>query len=299
MWLRSCPKRFWLWNSPQRIFEYFSETARGIALFLGALSVPILGMVFYYIILTASLTVSRRRNEVAMLRSRGASAFQVVLSFLVEWLMLGGVAFVIGPFIGLFIARVMGASAGFLSFVDRRALPVSIVPDAYRYGAIAVAVSVLACLIPVIGASRFSIVTFKQEVVRSQRKPLWERFLLDFILLGTSFYGYRTLTQQRLIMTLQTQSSREALALLMDPMLFFVPVIFLLGAGLFVLRIFPLHHALPVMDHGTFPGRILDTDDQTTRPQRQAIYSLAPVANRDSCPRYLLSGSGSHPVSQF
>ena len=36
-----------LWNSPQRIFEYFSETARGIALFLGALSVPILGMVFY------------------------------------------------------------------------------------------------------------------------------------------------------------------------------------------------------------------------------------------------------------
>ena len=95
--------------------------------------------------------------------------------------------------------QVMGASAGFLSFVDRRALPVSIVPDAYRYGAIAVAVSVLACLIPVIRASRFSIVTFKQEVVRSQRKPLWKRFLLDFILLGTSFYGYRTLTQQRLI----------------------------------------------------------------------------------------------------
>ncbi|MGI6082098.1 MAG: ABC transporter permease [Limnochordia bacterium] len=229
-----------LWNSPQRIFEYFSETARGIALFLGALSVPILGMVFYYIILTASLTVSRRRNEIAMLRSRGASALQVVLSFLVEWLMLGGLAFVIGPFIGLFIARIMGASAGFLSFVDRRALPVTIVPDAYRYGAFAVGVSVLACLIPVIGTSRFSIVTFKQEVVRSQRKPLWERFLLDFVLLGTSFYGYRSLTQQRLIMTLQqTESSREALAMLMDPMLFFVPVIFLLGAGLFVLRIFP------------------------------------------------------------
>ncbi|MGI6611858.1 MAG: ABC transporter permease [Limnochordia bacterium] len=229
-----------LWNSPQRTFEFFSETARGISLFLGALSVPILGMVFYYIILTASLTVSRRRNEIAMLRSRGASAFQVVLSFLIEWLMLGGLAFLIGPYIGLIIARVMGASAGFLSFVDRRALPVSIVPDAYRYGAYAVGLSVLACLAPVIAASRFSIVTFKQDIVRSRRKPLWERFLLDFILLGTAYYGYRSLSQQRLIMALQqSEGSREALAMLMDPMLFFVPVVFLLGAGLLVLRIFP------------------------------------------------------------
>ena len=74
-------------------------------------------------------------------------------------------------------------------------------------------------------------------------------------------------------MTLQTQSSREALALLMDPMLFFVPVIFLLGAGLFVLRIFPTSCT---SCHGSrdLSGRILDTDDQTTRPQRQAIYSL-------------------------
>ena len=51
-----------LWNS-RNAFWYFSETARGIALFLGALSVPILGMVFYYIILTASLTVSGDETE--------------------------------------------------------------------------------------------------------------------------------------------------------------------------------------------------------------------------------------------
>lgn len=229
-----------LWNSPQRTFEYYSETARGISLFLGALSVPILGMVFYYIILTAGLTVSRRRSEIAMLRSRGASALQVVLSFLIEWLLLGGAAFVIGPFIGLNIARVMGASAGFLSFVDRRALPVSVVPDAYRYGAYAMGLAVLACLLPAVAASRFSIVTFKQDIVRSRRTPLWERFLADFLLLGAAYYGYRGLTQQKLMLAAQQSAQgKEAIAMLMDPMLFFVPVVFLLGAGLLTLRLFP------------------------------------------------------------
>ena len=273
-----------LWNSPQRTFEYFSETARGISLFLGALSVPILGMVFYYIMLTASLTVDRRRNEIAMLRSRGASAFQVVVSFLIEWLMLGGVALLVGPFIGLGIARVMGASAGFLSFVDRRALPVSIVPDAYRYGAYGVGLSVLACLFPVIAASRFSIVTFKQDIVRSRRRPLWQKFLLDFILLGAAYYGYRSLSQQRLIMTLeQSASSKQALATLMDPMLFFVPVVFLLGAGLFILRIFPYFMSLLSWITGKFGGVCWPlTTRQLARNTRQYTPLLLLLIDRKS-----------------
>lgn len=229
-----------LWNSPQRTFEYFTETARGITVFLGALSVPILGMVFYYIILTAGLTVTRRRNEIAMLRSRGASAYQVIFSFLLEWLLLGGAAFLIGPYIGLAIARFMGASAGFLSFVGRRGIPVSIVPDAYRYGLYAVGLSILACLLPVIGASRFSIVTFKQDIARSQRRPIWEKFFIDVLLIGAAYYGYRGLTQQKLMLAAQQNAEAGAsTTVLMDPMLFFVPVVFLLGAGLLTLRVFP------------------------------------------------------------
>ncbi len=226
-----------IWNSPQRLFDFITERAKAVSMFLGAFAVPILGMVFYYIILTASLAVNRRRNEIAMLRSRGSSFLQVLFMFILEWLLLGGLAYVSGPYIGLGIARIMGASAGFLTFVGRRALPVVIVPDASRYGAYALGIALLACLLPVLGASRHSIVTFKQEMARSHRQAIWKRYLLDFILLGAAYYGYRNLLHQKSLMA--TLTAEQGAAALMDPLLFFVPLVFLLGAGLFVLRVFP------------------------------------------------------------
>jgi len=240
-----------LWNSPQRLFDYFTERAKAVSMFLSAFAVPILGMVFYYIILTASLAVSRRRNEIAMLRSRGASFFQIILTFGLEWLLLGGVAYITGPFIGLGIAKMMGASAGFLSFVGRKGLPVTIVPDASRYGAYALGLAVLACLLPVFGASRHSIVTFKQEMARSHRQALWKRYLVDFLLLGASYYGYRNLVQQKALMG---ELGELGSAALMDPLLFFVPIIFLLGSGLLVLRLFPYAMAFLAWATNRLPG---------------------------------------------
>lgn len=226
-----------IWNSPQRLFQYINQRAKAVSVFLAAFAVPILGMVFYYVILTASLAVNRRRNEIAMLRSRGGSFLQIVFIFLLEWLLLGCLAYIIGPYIGLAIARVMGAAAGFLSFTGRRALPVMIVPDATRYGAYALGLALLACLLPVFGASRHSIVTFKQEMVRTHKQAAWKQFLLDFILLGVAYYGYRSLSQQKLLLT--NLGGEQGATALMDPLLFFVPLVFLLGAGLFILRIFP------------------------------------------------------------
>ncbi|HEX6972696.1 MAG TPA: FtsX-like permease family protein, partial [Limnochordia bacterium] len=226
-----------LWLSPESIWQWFAAQARVIRLLLFALSVPILGMVLYYVVLTANLTVQRRRSEIAMLRSRGAGAWQIVFAYAIEWLMLSGAALVIGPVLGLGIAAVMGASAGFLAFVDRTALPVTLLPDAYRYGAMAMGVAVLACLLPVIGVSRFSIVTFKQQATRGDRRPWWERYFVDLLLVGIAWWGYRALTRQSAVVT-SAQGQQET-SLLVDPMLFIVPLVFLVAFGLVALRLFP------------------------------------------------------------
>ena len=55
-------------------------------------------------------------------------------------------------------------------------------------------------------------------------------------MLGIAAYGYRSLT-------LQSLTAPEGLAGLVDPLLFFVPVVFLLGAGLLFLRLYPLADA--------------------------------------------------------
>ncbi|HET7559674.1 MAG TPA: FtsX-like permease family protein [Limnochordia bacterium] len=223
-----------LWMSPVSVWDLFIQRSQKVKLLLFVLSIPILAMVFYYIMLAAGLTVQRRRNEIAMLRSRGAATLQIVFSYLVEWALLCAVALIIGPWVGLLIADIMGASAGFLSFVNRAALPVAMVADAFRYGIWAMVVAVFACLLPVFGATRFSIVTFRQDLARSMQNPVLHKYFVDVLLLVAAWYGYRQMLQQ----TALAQAAKDA-NLFIDPLLFIVPMLFLLGGGLLALRIFP------------------------------------------------------------
>lgn len=241
--------RFWL--SPLSLFRWFHGRSQVVAAFLTALSVPIVGMVLYYVVLIAGLTVDKRRNEIAVLHSRGAGRFQVAISFLLEWLILGVAALLVGPYLGLIVSQVMGASAGFLSFVGREALPVMMIPDAYRYGTLAVILAIGAAMIPAIRSSRHSIVSFKQELARGGGSGLWQRFLLDFVLMGVAYYGYTTLQQQ-------SQRTMDASVALMDPLLLFIPVIFLLGAGLFVLRVYPIVMNIATWFITRLPGVVLN-----------------------------------------
>lgn len=228
------------WKYPLNIFEYFLEQAYYLKLFMFALSVPILGMVLYFVVLAAGLTVRRRRTEIAMLRSRGAGVMQIVLSYLLEWAMLGLIALLVGPYLGLFIAKAIGAASGFLSFVDRQALPAILAEDAYIYGAVGLLIAIAACLIPVLQAARHSIVTYKRELARSAHAPTWQRYFIDFLLLGLSYYGYRMLSRQAAALNSGQMASASEAQMLVDPQLFLIPTVFILAAGLFTLRVLPL-----------------------------------------------------------
>lgn len=253
--------RFWL--SPLSLFRWFHQRSVTIASFLSALSVPIVGMVLYYVVLIAGLTVERRRNEIAVLHSRGAGRVQIAVSFFLEWALLGVLALLIGPYLGLWIARIMGASAGFLTFVGRKALPVAMTDDAYRYGLYAVLLAIGAAMIPAIQSSRHSIVSFKQELARGATAPVWYRYFFDFLLLGIAAYGYRALS-------LQSLTAPEGLAGLVDPLLFFVPVVFLLGAGLLFLRLYPIAMQVLMWISARLPGIVWNlTLRQLTRNSGQ------------------------------
>ena len=227
------------WRSPQRLFQYFWDEASYLRLFMFALSVPILGMVLYFVVLAATLTVRRRRTEIAMLRSRGAGIFQIALAYVLEWGFLGVIALVLGPYLGLWMARAIGAASGFLQFVDRQSLPVILSSDAYLYGFVGLVIAIGACLIPVIQAARHSIVTHKQAEARAVHTPVWQRYLVDFLLLGISYWGYRMLSRQALSLRSGQFSATEAV-MIIDPQLFLIPLVFVTALGLFVLRLFPL-----------------------------------------------------------
>lgn len=218
------------------IQAYFSrETA--LRLILGLLDAPILVLLAIYVYVVSHFIVENDRNEIAVLKSRGATTLQVFRLYVTQGALLAAVALAAGPPLGLLLCSVIGSSSGFMQFVQRRALPVGLTPAGYAYALVAAAVFMLSTLAPAIAASRFSIVEHKKRRGRSSGAPLWRRLFLDAILLGVAAYGYYQFRARQRVLEV---TGWEGAELPLDPALFLVCAAFVLGAALLYLRVFPL-----------------------------------------------------------
>lgn len=235
--------------TPDKFLAQYDEKSFYLRLLLYTLSLPILGMVLYYLVISSNLVIDRQRNEIAVLKSRGASTFQIIGIYLIEGIIIGGLALLVGPLLGMFLAQVIGAAYGFLLFVDRTPLQVEMTSQTWVYSLGAVGVAILASLLPALGAARHSIVSYKTEVARSSRTPLWQRFFVDFLLLGAAYYGYDTLVKRGSVL-----SADQTGNLLVDPFMLLIPALFILAFGLLTLRLLPWVVRLLSWLAGYLPG---------------------------------------------
>src|SRR5690625_1111115 len=91
-------------------------------------------------------------------------------------------------------------------------------------------------MIPVYRASGRNIVVHKQETARAEGKTKWYVVLFEVALLAISIYGLYTFNRrQEEILELDIESTN----LMIDPILFFMPALFIIGWGLVALRIYP------------------------------------------------------------
>jgi len=86
-----------------------------------------------------------------------------------------------------------------------------------------------------------TIVDQKRARARMGKRPAWILFGLDFILIGLSFYGYWLFTQR---MKDLVKLGLDGKSLSADPLLYTTPTLFVIGAGLLLIRIYPLLIAL-------------------------------------------------------
>ena len=86
--------------SPVDAMLSYTGAARLLTILLYVFAVPIIGLILYFIVLASNLAVQRQRNEIAVLRSRGTSSLQVVALYLLEGLILGAIAMLLGPLLG-------------------------------------------------------------------------------------------------------------------------------------------------------------------------------------------------------
>jgi putative ABC transport system permease protein len=224
--------------SPKDALLKYRQQAQVLTVLLYVFSIPIVGLVLYFIALVSGMVVQRQKNEISVLKSRGTSNLQILGIYLLEGVLVGAVALVGGPFGGRLIAQVMGNIKSFLAIVQRPPLPVVISSYSLRLGAGAVGIAILTSLVPALGAAQLTIVSYKQELARSLRRPFWQRYFLDFIILAAPLYGYYLLRQQGTISV--TGEDGATGNPFQNPLLFLVPTLFIFAVALVFMRFFPL-----------------------------------------------------------
>ncbi len=227
------------YNSVLPVFDIlndYMERAKVLKIILLVLQIPILLMVLFYLFMVSQLMIDRDKNEIAVLKSRGYSRMQLITGYIIEGFILSGIGMIIGPGLGLMICKFIGASNGFLEFVQRKKLPVFLNLKAYEYALLAILFFMITMLIPAILATGNTIVNYKQKNTRKINSTLWKKFYLDIVLLGVSLYGLYAYRSRLSILKIADVNGTD---IPIDPLLFCISTLFILALGMFFLRIFP------------------------------------------------------------
>jgi putative ABC transport system permease protein len=256
----------------KEILTNYKEKSSQLKTMIWSLNVPLFIMLAIYLYMVTRLIVERQLNEISILNSRGAKRSQILLIYFIELTLLSVIAFIFGPYLGLLLCNVLGATNGFLEFVQRSSLHAKIMKEAFIYEFWAILLSIAMMMIPIYQASRQSIVNHKRDAVRVAGNVLWYTIFIELSLLGISLYGWLTFNRRKQeLMTLENGGE----SFTVDPLLFFVPAAFIIGLGLLSLRIYPfLLKAIFKLGKKYWSISLYSTLIQVSRSSKQYLYLM-------------------------
>ena len=219
----------------EEIFEQYLVNASKLKVTLLVLQIPILVLLILFIFMVSGRMLEMEQKEISIFKSRGASKRQILLLYLEQSVIVAGVGLVIGLPLGFLICQVIGSSNAFLEFVGRTALPVTLTWKTVLFSLVAALLAIGTMVIPAFRYADVTIVAHTQQKAGKKKRPLWQKLFLDVIMLALALYIYYLYLQNTEYIA-ETMTSGSALG----PFLYLGSSIFILGAGLLVLRIFPL-----------------------------------------------------------
>lgn len=220
------------------VFEDYQVRQRDLNTTLWMLMIPVVLMLVFYIFMVSSLIMEHEKNDITLLKSRGANNLQVLSISLIQTGLIAAVSVVLGTLLGYWSCSVLGLSNGFLEFVSRKNLKLHFTFNAtYCLSVLFILlVGLVAILIPAVQTSRLSIVEYKRKKSKANPSPFWKKFFLDIILLAVA--GYGVYNYQSISTVLANENS--SMMAHVDPSLFVVNTLMVLGCGMLFLRVFPL-----------------------------------------------------------
>ncbi|MDD2648995.1 MAG: ABC transporter permease [Eubacteriales bacterium] len=221
-------------NFSRTIASYLT-VSKSISVTLMVIQVPVFVLLFAFILMVSRQLMQMEQGEIAVLRSRGASRGEIFSIYLMQSGILAAVGFLLGMPTGVFLCTVLGSTDSFLTFINRTGMSVGINGTALIYGGVGAVVSMLTMVLPSVSYTRNTIVNHKQKKHGKHATPLWQKLFLDVIAVGIAIYALYTMNGQKALLA-QKVAQGEPL----DPLLFLASSLFMLGAGLFAVRLIPI-----------------------------------------------------------
>ncbi|HEX9036220.1 MAG TPA: FtsX-like permease family protein [Ktedonobacterales bacterium] len=200
----------------------------------------VVGLALLFVFAMAGLLIEGQSQEIATLKSRGASGIQLLGVFITQGVILGLCSAVLGAalaaplaieLVKTFVpASTLGSLLVSPTYLARLASPSNVALPA----AIGALLGLGAILISALQVTRMDVLAFRREQGRRSRQPFWARYYLDLIVVALCAIGYLELGQ------FGSASIRAQLpGGSSSPLLLITPTLLLLGGSLLVLRIAP------------------------------------------------------------
>lgn len=230
-------------QSPAAYLADFQDRAAALRILLFIFSIPTLLIVLLYILSTGSLFAERQRAEIAVLKGRGASGTQILGAYLFEGALLNIIPLLLGPLAAFGAAMLIGRIESFARLGPANLLPLRLTPATAELAVGVLLATLILGMLPVLIATQQTLISYQQQIVRASRRPIWQRFYLDVLVLIAAGYGYYTLRRQGALVALGGAGGADPFS---NPLSLLLPATALLGCSLLVVRCFPLLAALLV-----------------------------------------------------
>jgi putative ABC transport system permease protein len=213
-----------------------SRRKASLSIVLFGFSLPVLVFLVYFAASLSAMQARYQEQELATIVSRGCNAWQVLGLAVAETAVLIAWAIPLGTLTGTLLARGLGYAGGFLTFIQRDPLQVSLASVDWLPVVAIVSVNLLVRLAAAWRVRATTIINYAHTVGRQQLLKILTRYFYILLLALVTTYAYRQLQQRGTL----AMTSLDAFDPRNDPLLLLAPTLFLFCAPLLATELFVL-----------------------------------------------------------
>ncbi|MEN8113725.1 MAG: ABC transporter permease [Actinomycetota bacterium] len=193
----------------------------------------VVGGAIYFLVYTSALTVEREGSDLAVLKSRGASAWQTTGIHLGQSIVIAAAAAVLAPFVARWLVGVTGRVPPLSDLTGGEPLDVTQINPVTAWLFAGAIITFLAMGVAIVPYVRKSVLELRSLAARPGTKSVWQRYNLDLFAIALSLVVLLQLSQRGFVNTTGDEVT-------LDPLAIVFPVLLLFSGALILLRLFPL-----------------------------------------------------------